>query len=253
MIQGVHDDKLNEVTNAEHPILTDGEEHPVDVQRNNRGPTLMGKLIATARWGKKAKIDYDDMGRPAYNANGRALQSYIGSIARAMVPISIKSWPEVPENIKQKMWEEISNVFELAPESEYAVMNSASQKWRDFKNKLTSRFVWPNKDNPEKLISPPSQYQLPLADWKAFVDARLDPSWDVTHEKHKQRTMHCKYHHRMSRKGYIGLEAELWNKKLVAEDEEVDRSVLWRKAQEDKSGNIICSETLEVAEKILNV
>ncbi|XP_075498988.1 uncharacterized protein LOC142537335 [Primulina tabacum] len=156
MIQGVHDDKLNEVTNAEHPVLTDGEEHPVDVQRNKRGPTLMGKLIATCQMGKKAKIDYDDMGRPAYNANGRALQSYIGSIARAMVPISIKSWPEVPENIKQKLWEEISNVFELAPQSEYAVMNSASQKWRDFKNKLTSRFVWPNKDNPEKLISPPS-------------------------------------------------------------------------------------------------
>ncbi|XP_073046259.1 uncharacterized protein [Primulina eburnea] len=87
MIQGVHDDKLNEVTNAEHPVLTDGEEHHVDLQRNKRGPTLMGKLIATARWGKKAKIDYDDMGRPAYNANGRALPSYIGSIARAMVPI----------------------------------------------------------------------------------------------------------------------------------------------------------------------
>ncbi|XP_073303361.1 uncharacterized protein [Primulina huaijiensis] len=62
--------------------------------------------------------------------------------------------------------------------------------------------------------------------------------------------MHCKYHHRMSRKGYIGLEAELRNKKLVAEDEEVDRSVLWRKAREDKSGNITCSETSEVAEKI---
>ncbi|XP_073033699.1 uncharacterized protein [Primulina eburnea] len=32
-----------------HPVLTDGEEHHVDVQRNKRGPTLMGKLIATAR------------------------------------------------------------------------------------------------------------------------------------------------------------------------------------------------------------
>lgn len=119
-----------------------------------------------------------------------------------MVPISIKSWPEVPETIKKKLVGRdfgkyklqfeftiilaplnnlflLQNVFELAPESEYAVMNSASQKWRDFKNKLTSRFVWPNKDNPEKLISPPSQYQLPLADWKAFVDARLDPSWEV--------------------------------------------------------------------------
>ncbi|KAG6491447.1 hypothetical protein ZIOFF_052798 [Zingiber officinale] len=129
--------------------------------------------------GKKAKIDYDDMGRSLYNTNGKALQSYIGSVARTMVPININSWPSVPENIKQKLWEEISNVFELAPQSESAVMNSASQKWRDFKNKLTSRFVWPNKGNPEKLSSPPSQYQIPKAVWKAFVDERLHPSWEV--------------------------------------------------------------------------
>ncbi|XP_075480574.1 uncharacterized protein LOC142521230 [Primulina tabacum] len=62
--------------------------------------------------------------------------------------------------------------------------------------------------------------------------------------------MHCKYHHRMSRKGYIGLEAEHREKNVIAEDAEVDRSVLWRKAREDKSGVITNVETLEVAEKI---
>ncbi|KAG6511814.1 hypothetical protein ZIOFF_029892 [Zingiber officinale] len=101
-----------------------------------------------------------------------------GPTSITMVPINIKSWPSVPENIKQKLWEEISNAFELAPQSESAVMNSASQKWRDFKNKLTSRFVWPNKCNPEKLSSPPSQYQIPKVVWKAFVDERLHPSWE---------------------------------------------------------------------------
>ncbi|XP_042437112.1 uncharacterized protein LOC122023087 [Zingiber officinale] len=37
---------------------------------------------------------------------------------------------------------------------------------------------------------------------------------------------------------------------LFMEDEEVDRSFLWRKAREDKSGNITNTETAEVAEKI---
>ncbi|XP_042460666.1 uncharacterized protein LOC122044204 [Zingiber officinale] len=62
--------------------------------------------------------------------------------------------------------------------------------------------------------------------------------------------MHYKYHHRLSRKSYIGLEAELREKKLIAENEEVDRSLLWRKAREDKSGNITNMEIAEVAEKI---
>ncbi|XP_042460358.1 uncharacterized protein LOC122043850 [Zingiber officinale] len=54
----------------------------------------------------------------------------------------------------------------------------------------------------------------------------------------------------MSRKGYIGLETELRQRKIFREDEEVDRSFLWRKAREDKSGNITNTETAEVAEKI---
>ncbi|KAG6527954.1 hypothetical protein ZIOFF_010089 [Zingiber officinale] len=80
---------------------------------------------------------------------------------------------------QQSTNEQKENMFELAPQSETAVMNSISQKWQDFKNKLTSRFVWPNKDNPEKLSSSPSQYQILKAVWKAFVDERLHPSWEV--------------------------------------------------------------------------
>ncbi|XP_075478497.1 uncharacterized protein LOC142519381 [Primulina tabacum] len=53
----------------------------------------------------------------------------------------------------------------------------------------------------------------------------------------------------MSRKGYIGLEAELREKNINTEDEEVDRSVLWSKAREDKSGIITNVETSEFADK----
>ncbi|KAG6530086.1 uncharacterized protein LOC122040233 [Zingiber officinale] len=127
-IHGIVDAELHGVADAELHEVTDREERSVDVQKNKRGPTSMCKLTAATRWVKKVKIDYDDMGWPLYNTNGKALQSYIGSVARTMVSINIKSWPSVPENIKQKLWEEISNVFELAPQSESAVMNSASQK-----------------------------------------------------------------------------------------------------------------------------
>ncbi|KAG6495594.1 hypothetical protein ZIOFF_043420 [Zingiber officinale] len=71
-----------------------------------------------------------------------------------------------------------------APQSEAAVMSSAGQKWRDFKNKLNSRFVWPYRDNSEKLRSPPKQYQIPSAIWKAFVDERLHPSWELAYFKY---------------------------------------------------------------------
>ncbi|XP_042437115.1 uncharacterized protein LOC122023089 [Zingiber officinale] len=70
---------------------TEIEEPSITGQKKTRGPTSMCRLIAAARWGKKSTIEYDDMGRPMYNENGKALQSFIGSIVRSMVPINIKS------------------------------------------------------------------------------------------------------------------------------------------------------------------
>ncbi|BBG93107.1 hypothetical protein Prudu_001019 [Prunus dulcis] len=46
----------------------------------------------------------------------------------------------------------------------------------------------------------------------------------------------CEYNHRFSRKGYIGLEDQLEEN---MPGEEIDRSLLWRKAREDKHGNIL--------------
>ncbi|XP_042437111.1 uncharacterized protein LOC122023086 [Zingiber officinale] len=79
---------------------TEIEQPPITGQKKTRGPTSMCRLIAAARWGKKSTIEYDDIGRPVYNENGKALQSFIDSVVRSMVPINIKSWPTVPENMK---------------------------------------------------------------------------------------------------------------------------------------------------------
>lgn len=48
----------------------------------------------------------------------------------------------------------------------------------------------------------------------------------VIHKKQKKRTKHCKCHHKLSRKGYIGLEAELMEKKIIVQNEKVDRKLL---------------------------
>ncbi|KAI5349431.1 hypothetical protein L3X38_002318 [Prunus dulcis] len=51
-----------------------------------------------------------------------------------------------------------------------------------------------------------------------------------------ERKEKCEYNHRFSRKGYIGLEDQLEEN---MPGEEIDRSLLWRKAREDKHGNIL--------------
>ncbi|CAL2255926.1 unnamed protein product [Prunus armeniaca] len=55
------------------------------------------------------------------------------------------------------------------------------------------------------------------------------------HSEQSQRREKCEYNHRLSRKGYVGLDDQLEETML---GEEIDRSLLWKKAREDKQGNI---------------
>ncbi|XP_040367463.1 uncharacterized protein LOC112179893 [Rosa chinensis] len=59
-----------------------------------------------------------------------------------------------------------------------------------------------------------------------------------------------KYPHRMSRKGYAGLEDELSES---MEEEEIDRATLWIKARQTKQGTFKDEETKQCAEKIVTL
>ncbi|XP_020417779.1 uncharacterized protein LOC18791159 [Prunus persica] len=96
-----------------------------------------------------------------------------------------------------------------------------------------------------------------ISSWLAVDDHLKEKIWTkITeiHELQKESCSKCKYHHRTSRKGYIGVVEELVDKKIVAKDEEVDRALLWKVAREDKNGKILDEEVVELAgtiEKLL--
>lgn len=64
----------------------------------------------------------------------------------------------------------------MAPESKKLVLSSAASKWRQFKSKLTSKYVLPFAGRKKKLKKPPKMYHL---HWKEFVASRLSNSWPV--------------------------------------------------------------------------
>ncbi|CAL2239281.1 unnamed protein product [Prunus armeniaca] len=110
------------------------------------------------------------------------------------------------------------------------------QKWKDFKSTLTRQFIIPFTNDKDKLKEPPQLYQLiEKSEWYAFVASRLSPEFVAVHTEQSQRREKCEYNHRLSRKGYVGLEDQL---KETMPNEEIDCSLLWRKAREDKQGNI---------------
>ena len=97
----------------------------------------------------------------------------------------------------------------MLPELKKACLQSAGVKWRQFKTTLTTDFVMPYKGQKKKLSKPPKQYAYVGKEiWRDFVSQRMTPKWKEINKVHSDRVSKRKYPHRLSRKGYIGLEEE---------------------------------------------
>ncbi|CAL2260020.1 unnamed protein product [Prunus armeniaca] len=87
------------------------------------------------------------------------------------------------------------------------VLSSVAKKWKDFKSTLTRQFILPFKNEKEKLKELPQLYNfIEKSEWDAFVASRLSPDFEAVHSEQSQRREKCEYNHKLSRKGYVGLE-----------------------------------------------
>ncbi|KAM2554568.1 hypothetical protein TB2_018676 [Malus domestica] len=212
--------------------------------KRKRGITNMRRIAST---GKKLIVQYNSKGKP-YGKVASELASYIGVVTRRTVPISVEGWPKVEKDLKNKIWEAIDMAFVLAPKSRKTVLSAASNRWRQFKCDLTTKYIMPFKDDAEALKNPPKEYDfIKQEHWEQFVNGRLTKEFQKLHKEQKERRAKLKYIHRMSRKGYANLEAEL--KKTMPEGE-LDGHLLWKKAREDRKGNISNVTIGEQATKI---
>lgn len=60
------------------------------------------------------------------------------------------------------------------------VRNSACSKWREFKSRLTTKYVLPYRDQPEMLKFPPADYTfIEKSHWDMFVADRLGAEFEV--------------------------------------------------------------------------
>ncbi|CAL2276864.1 unnamed protein product [Prunus armeniaca] len=171
------------------------------------------------------------------------MQSYIGVLACIRVSLVDKKWTQLPKDLKEQIWEAVQMGYVVGEGSKKMVLSSAAKKWKDFKSTLTRQFILPFANEMEKLKEPPQLYNfIEKSQWDPFVASRLSLDFEVVHSEQSQRREKCDYNRRLSRKGYVGLEDEL---EETMPSEEIDRSLLWNKAREDKQGNILNPKVAE--------
>ncbi|CAL2271111.1 unnamed protein product [Prunus armeniaca] len=203
--------------------------------KSGRGMSTMPRVVKRKLQKIKPVVEYNKRGKGCGPAHTE-MQSYIGVLARSRVPLVDKKWADIPNDIKEQIWEAVDMAFVVGQGGKTSVLSSAAKKWKDFESTLTRHYILPYIKEREKLSQPPEVYKfIEKAEWDAFVASRLSKDFESVHSQHAQIREKLEYNHRLSRKGYAGLEDQL---EETMPGVEIDRSTLWKKARQDKHGNI---------------
>ncbi|CAH1450249.1 unnamed protein product [Lactuca virosa] len=196
-----------------------------------RGPIYKAKANKV-----KLVITYNKKGVPV-EKEATKLSTFEGLVARTMVPITYAYWLEVSEEVREGLWQYVLEKFAVDPKIRKQTLQSIGKKWRNFKHYLYAKFIKnQSKDPKANLFKPPKDYPfIKKEDWKVFVSHRVTKKWEEKSTKAKNTRAHHKYNHRLSRKGYVGLINDIMQETGKTK-EEIDRTLLWKKARELKTG-----------------
>ncbi|RVW24082.1 hypothetical protein CK203_091324 [Vitis vinifera] len=194
----------------------DSKEEKTPSQKKYRGTTRKSMIIRNRNRGIKLVIKYNVDGIYVRESSVH-LTSYLGVLARTMVPIRYNTWRDVPEQLKDKLWDSIEIAFTLDKKNRRNCMLTLGKCFRSFNNMLTMKHILPFKDEPKLLKKPPAEYHfIDDEDWNIFVKNRLSEKFQM-------------------------IEA--------GSTESIDRSLLWKRAMQKKDGSYD-DVVLPVVEKI---
>ncbi|KAI5342168.1 hypothetical protein L3X38_010043 [Prunus dulcis] len=218
-----------------------------DDSKFGRGMSTMPRVVKRKLQKLRPIVEYNKRGKGIGQAHSE-MQSYIGVLARSRVPLVDMKWSQIPKDIKEHIWEAVDMAFVVGQGGKNSVLTSAAKKWKDFKSTLTRHYILPYTNDREKLSQPPETYKfIEKAQWDALVASRLSKDFESVHSQHAQIMEKLEYNHRLSRKGYAGLEDQL---EETMPGVEINRSTLWKRARQDKHGNIPDPKVAEKAKLI---
>ncbi|XP_062115402.1 uncharacterized protein LOC133829664 isoform X2 [Humulus lupulus] len=236
------DDEIIEDEQDDDILSDDSNTQKKKKNRPSRGVVRLSKILADKIKGIKRHLKFNEKGKSIGTPN-RELQCYLGMQAKTMVPITIDHWRHVPAVTLDDLWKDVNQAFYLNEGMRKEVLSSVSIKWRQLKANLNRKFIAPYMEkpelleaNPNALEKPPSRYSgITEKDWKQFVSNRTTKEFQEYRKKQQARRAGVKYPHRSSRHSYNEIEVDLQSK--LGTNESIDRSILWKEARKDSTGN----------------
>ncbi|XP_028079201.1 uncharacterized protein LOC114280979 [Camellia sinensis] len=114
-----------------------------------RGPT---RCLDVWNMEGKISVSVNELGQPI-GLEAPKLTNFLGTIARNghMAPLNYVEWRALPDEIKEKMWQQVQSKFEIDPKSKSWVLKSIGKKWKDWKAELKANRYNTHKTDEERL------------------------------------------------------------------------------------------------------
>ncbi|XP_058781919.1 uncharacterized protein LOC131656177 [Vicia villosa] len=142
-----------------------------------RGITIMKGIIRHRDQGLVYPLEWNSENQPI-GPNSAKLTSYIGTLVRMHIPISVAKWnmkSDDLDNKKKAIWEELQRTFDIPDERKKYILSLAGKRYRGWKAFLTNNYLKDKDGNfLEEAPGRPLKYKIFIdeEDWVKFVNQR---------------------------------------------------------------------------------
>ncbi|XP_047338230.1 uncharacterized protein LOC124941899 isoform X3 [Impatiens glandulifera] len=174
------------------------------MKKRGRGPTKCLQL-----WNSITKITVvvDEFGHPIGNEAPKLI-NFLGTIARNghIAPLNYIDWRALPDENKEKMWEQVQSRFDIDPQCKDWIIKSLGKKWKDWKAQLKIHH-YSVHDNDKDRLEDCDERVLP-DQWKILVSFWNSDEAKERSMKAKASRAHQKINHTSGTKSFARIREE---------------------------------------------
>ncbi|KAJ1433728.1 Papain-like cysteine peptidase superfamily [Sesbania bispinosa] len=225
---------------------------PQENKKKIRGICKMKHVTQSKKAGMKLKIGWNSRGQPI-DPNKSTFSYYVGWITRSTVPIIYFDWGEVPLELKNHIWEQVQESFEVTEEHKNFILSLAGRDARAFRSRLRKKFLMDDDGN--LILQPPEKYARlnTVANyWMDFVNQSSTEDFKKESKENAEKAKRMTLRYRRSAKGYAQLEQDM----IASSGSDVTslpRYVMWKAARLNKNGIIDDEEVQRVVDECENL